>query len=550
VASRLPSLVAVSTPHTQTRLFLPLISRQLFDCGRVRAALEDARSAYPLLPPMCLAWLSSAALWILLYSPAIRVYRAGTLPNVDSLRALAFMLAPNTLLSAPRESTATLVATIVYLAIIAAAVASWCWAMRVARTVQLGSCVPLLVLTALITIPLLFAPGLVSDDVYLYDMYGRAISVYGANPVISAPSAFPKDAHLPWVHWKDLPSAYGPIWLMLSASVSALAGNALTTTVVAYRTAGALLHLVIVAVLWRVLVQRSRSALPAVIFYAWNPLVLHEVVANAHNDVLVALFAALLVSAAARSRWSSAAFFGACAVMVKPFAVLLFPAIARDIVRRTRGALRAKQLASAAIVAAVTVTALSLPFWSGVQLVRNAMTNPASHMYTNTIWELMSEAGAAWLGVSTIAVQHPYLDILRGLCFTVGLAWVITRRPARRDVAQVAVRLWLVFCLTACWVWPWYFVPALALAPLAGRRQLAAGTGLTIGGLLFWTAWPERRIAPLDTLYWWRALLLFGPLVVMWALAPARHFALRALGVRRRSRDDDDPLDVGLRTAA
>ena len=148
------------------------------------------------------------------------------------------------------------------------------------------------------------------------------------------------------------------------------------------------------------------------------------------------------------------------------------------------------------------------------------MTNPASHMYTNTIWELMAEAGAAWLDVSTIAVQHPYLDILRGLCFTAGLAWVITRRRARRDVAQVAVRLWLVFCLTACWVWPWYFVPALALAPLAGRRQLAAGTGLTIGGLLFWAAWPERRIAPLDTLYGWRALLLFGPLVVMWRSLP------------------------------
>ena len=28
---------------------------------------------------MCLAWFSSAALWILLYSPAIRVYRAGVL---------------------------------------------------------------------------------------------------------------------------------------------------------------------------------------------------------------------------------------------------------------------------------------------------------------------------------------------------------------------------------------------------------------------------------------------------------------------------------------
>jgi hypothetical protein len=53
-------------------------------------------------------------------------------------------------------------------------------------------------------------------------MYGRAISVYGANPIISAPSAFAKDTHLPWVHWKDLPLAYGPVWLMLSASSALL----------------------------------------------------------------------------------------------------------------------------------------------------------------------------------------------------------------------------------------------------------------------------------------------------------------------------------------
>ena len=505
----------------------------------------------PLLPPLAASWLSYAAVCVLLQSPAIRVYDAGKLPYGNVVRRTAFALAPDWLMKAAPHSSVTAVAVLVYTLIAAAAFVSWCWAMRRARRIELGSCAPLLLSTAVIAVPLLFVPGLLSDDVYLYDLYGRAISVYGANPVLVPPSAFVSDPHLPWVHWKELPSAYGPIWLMFSADLSA-AADSLTAAVLLYRAAGAVLHLAVVALVWRVLRQTGcRAPLAGAIFYAWNPLVLLEAVANAHNDVLVALFAVLLVGAAIQGRWTRAACFAACAVMVKPFAVLLLPVLGRTIVLRTYGRTRIKQLAAATAVVALTALAVSLPLWSGVQLVKNAINNPAAHMYSNTLWELMSELGPRWFDVKTVAVQHPYLDALRGLCFAAGIVWVLTRRASRHDVPKVAVRLWLVFCLTACWVWPWYFVPALALAPLAGASQLPAAMGLTIGGLLFWTAWPERNVAPLEFLYSWRSLLLFGPLLLMWTSARARSAVFSALGMRSRvSAGGDDPLDVPLRTAA
>jgi hypothetical protein len=510
---------------------------------------ETCTSLRPLLPAAAAAWLSYLALVVLLFSPAIRVYDAGSLPHSEDFRTFAYLLAPNGLLNGRPESAAALVAMAIYIGIAAAVFGCWCWAMRAARTIDCGSALPLIALTAALSAPLLFAPGLVSDDLYLYNLYGRAISVYGANPVLSPPSTFAADPHLPWVHWKELPSAYGPIWLMLSAVLSALAADSLTAVAVLYRLAGLGLHLTAVGILWRLLRERHSSPLPLAIFYAWNPLVLLEVVANAHNDVLVACFALLLVGAGMQRRWTRAAAYAACAVMVKPFAVVLVPAVARHLWQLSDGAARQRQLAIACSAGLAVVVALSLPLWSGTGLVSNALNNPAASMYTNTLWELASNAGPAWLGVSTVDIQHPYLDVLRAIAFIGGFAWVLTRRASRRDVPQIAVRSWLVFCLTACWVWPWYFVPVLALAPLAGAAYLPTATALTVGGLLFWVGWPERNVGPLSIMYDWRSLLLFGPLVLVWIWAPARSLVFLALGVHRTHRLRGGTVD-GLQTAA
>lgn len=510
------------------------------ESGACSVFSETCMSIRPLLPAAGAAWLSYLAFVILLFSPAIRAYDAGRLPYSEGLRGFADLLAPNALLSGGPDSAATVAAVSLYLAIVAVTLGSWCWAMRAACPLHMRSPLPLIGLTAMVATPLLIAPGLFSDDVYLYNLYGRAIAVYGANPILSPPAAFPSDPHLPWVFWQELPSSYGPIWLMLSALLSALAADSVTAVAVLYRLAGLGLHLVTVAVLWRVLHrQRYAAALPAVIFYAWNPLVLLEVVANAHNDVLVALFAIPLVGAAMERRWSRAAIYAACALMVKPFAVVFVPAVARRLWQDADPQTRYKQLAIAASVGTAVVLALSLPLWSGDALIRNALHNPAASGYTNSLWELALAMGPDWSRAGADEVQHPYVDVVRGLAFFAGAAWVLTRRALDRDVPQVAVRLWLVFCLTACWVWPWYFVPVLALAPLAGAACLPTAAALTIGGLLFWGGWPERSVKPLALLYEWRSLLLFGPLLLTWIWPRARSLLSLPPGMRRQQPGGD-----------
>ncbi len=532
---------------------IPTLSPGALSSPRRSAVISPSWSTIkPLVWPLALTWLGFLALTVLSQSRAFRVYDAGWLPYLESFRRFTYSLAPNALLSAPRDGSGAAVAMIVYVLVVTALVGGWVWAMRCARTIELNSVAPLLIATAVLAVPLVILPGLVSDDLYLYNLYGRTITVYGANPIYYPPSSFQADAHLQWVHWKDLPSSYGPIWLMLCAALSRLGAESITWMVIVYRVAAAILHLLTIAVLWSTLrSMRPRTAATRTIFYAWNPLVLLEVVGNAHNDVLVALFAVLLVTAAMRQVWLASAFFGACAVMVKPYALLLLAPVARSIIIGSRGWALPRRLVVAAAVAAGTMLFVSLPLWAGGTLLKNVFDNPASEMYTNTLWEFASDGAARVFGVSTIAIQHPYLDVIRIGAFMIAAAWVLTRGASRRDVADVAFRLWLVFALTACWVWPWYFVPALALAPLAGAARLPAATALTIGGLLFWTTWPERTAWPFEWLHAWRSVVLFGPVVLTLTWAPARRLVFRLLGLKGSgSPAETDPGDVRLQTAS
>ncbi|HEX6975436.1 MAG TPA: hypothetical protein VF147_13620 [Vicinamibacterales bacterium] len=496
----------------------------LLDPTRLTAALRSAASvAHPLVAPFTAAWLCYAALVVLLQTRAFHIYDAGAIGSWPILRNFAGMVFPGALLEASRESRIGLLVLPLYVAIVCGALVSWCWACRVASRLTLRSAWPLVGLTAALALPVFVLPGLFSDDVYLYHLYGRTIATYGQNPIVMAPSAFSQDPFLHWVYWKDLPSAYGPLWLMVSAAISRLSGESLTAAVLGYRAVGLAVHLATTVAVWKVLRRvRPAEAVGGAIFYGWNPLVLVEAVGNAHNDVLVALFAVLLVAAATVHRWSVAAVFAACAVMVKPFAVLLLPGLGLLMLRRLRGASRLQHVAAATVAGLLAAAISSVPLWAGTALIRNIRTNPASHMYTNTVWELFSDLGRMWFGVQSVAIQHPWLDVIRVVVFGAGALWIVTRRWTRGGVAQTALPLWVLFYLTASWVWPWYFVPAIALAVFAGRGALGVAAALTAGGLMFWAFWPSPT--PIEWMHVWRSLIMFGPLLA----------ALSVPAVRRR----------------
>jgi hypothetical protein len=230
---------------------------------------------------------------------------------------------------------------------------------------------------AVLGIPLLLLTGIYSDDVFLYHFYGRELAHYGANPYTTPPAAFAGDPLLKWVYWKWLPSAYGPLWLVVSAPLSALAADSIAAAVLLYRTAGLLAHLAGVSVIYMAArALRPRQALRAAAFYGWNPFVLFESVASAHNDALLIVFVCAVVAAIARERWILAGVLLACAVMVKPFAALAAVPVATMVWTQSACERRMVNLAGAAAAASLTVLVLYAPFNAGDALLRNVVATP------------------------------------------------------------------------------------------------------------------------------------------------------------------------------
>lgn len=174
-------------------------------------------------------------------------------------------------------------------------VVAWVAALWLVRPGQRTIRVRWILLAILIySLPLMALPYMFSNDVYNYAFYGRIISTYNENPMLVPPKAFPGDPHLRELSWKSWPAIYGPLWLMLSAGLSALAGDSVFANLITYKAAFLCFHFLTTGVVWAAL-RKARPDLAAwgAVFYGWNPLVLFETVGNAHNDVLVGLLISL-----------------------------------------------------------------------------------------------------------------------------------------------------------------------------------------------------------------------------------------------------------------
>lgn len=368
---------------------------------------------------------------------------------------------------------------------------------------------------AVLGIPLLLLTGIYSNDVFLYHFYGRELVHYGANPFTTPPAAFEGDPLLKWVYWKWLPSAYGPLWLAVSAPLSALAAESIWAAVVLYRAAGLLAHLAVVSAIYVAMrAVRPRQALGAAAFYAWNPFVLFESVASAHNDAFMVVFLCAVVGAITYARWIFAGVLLACAVMIKPFAALAAVPLVSVMWVQSPPEARAANVFRAAASATLTIIVLYAPFNAGDALLRNILANPASSTYMNSVWELLAVQFGGWSGATRAWIEQTWLDPLRVVLLALSLlaGGLVSLRTGR--FAPGLIVLWSGFCLSQAWIWPWYFLPIIALATFEGRRPQRLAIALSLGGLLFYLGWPPPGKS-LGWIYDWRSLLLLGPALTL-----------------------------------
>ena len=218
--------------------------------------------------------------------------------------------------------------------------------------------------------------------------------------------------------------------------------------------------------------MRPEAALPGALLLAWNPLVIFEVAANGHNDIVMAALALFAVYALMRGRPEVAFPLLMLSVLVKYLTLLLVPLFVlvwlwspATCWRRLRPVLVGLGIAAALAVA------LYAPFWEGPATLgplRRAELFTASPAAVLYFWLVDRGDPRAGQIASTLAM---------GLFGIVALWRTLTLGAGVARLADAAFDILFAYlCLASVWFQPWYvclLLPFGVLAQDARRRRLA-----------------------------------------------------------------------------
>ena len=327
-----------------------------------------------------------------------------------------------------------------------------------------------------------FLPGLFSQDVFSYIAYGRLASVYDLNPYVWPPSVIPKDAVFPWVAevWRTYASPYGPLWVDVQAAMArATGGLSIADQALAYRALANALLAANLGLLWALLGRLApldraqRTASLAAL--AWNPLVLFEVAANAHNDVLMVTFTLLAFVLLARSSnavLSSASF--TLGVLVKYLSGLgLVWVYVAAAARTTSWRSRVFRTAAMVVVSVLLVLAVAAPWLELPDSLGPLLDETAGVGYVNSIPDSVALAVADRLS-APVELTRTLERLLALGSFIVYLVWEWRRvwsEATPAAVARALARSSLIYIVAVSTsVQTWYYCLPVAVAVALGCR--------------------------------------------------------------------------------
>ncbi|HEX3737319.1 MAG TPA: glycosyltransferase family 87 protein [Solirubrobacterales bacterium] len=316
------------------------------------------------------------------------------------------------------------------------------------------------------------APVLLSHDAFSYVDYARLGVRHGLDPYVNAPDAAPGDPAFVHVTWTETPSAYGPLFTLVTYPLAWLpvgAAIALLKAVAAVSVLG------LAWVVARLAAWRGAGPARAAAFVALNPLVLVHVVGGAHNDGLAMLLATAGAAALVVRRESSAgaslvasAAIKSSTLFVAPFALLSMgrkPAYMSGF-RPIGGVVRPIWgfLAGALVAALVIGVAAYLGFgWEWLHAFGLAGENQGrtSHLSIPVTFARLT-------GIDEEAVRVAALAI-----FGAALAGLLVWTWRGADWICAAAWAGTGLLLATSWLLPWYLIWPLPLAAVARDRLLA-----------------------------------------------------------------------------
>ena len=295
-----------------------------------------------------------------------------------------------------------------------------------------------------------------SSDIFAYIQLGRIMAVYHSNPYVMTYAGI-HDPYSPYA-WSPAPMPYGPVALPpfyiagLASTLHPFAGVYLLKLI------WYLVHACTMYVMARLLEGRPDGA-RSLFLFGFNPLLLIEILANGHNDVLVVFGVAAALLAVSRQRFAMGIFLATLPMLVKLTAGVLLAAITAYSIRR-RGLVMGVQAAVLLIVLGLALRVCCFGNFQQMTVLFGGMPaswNPNSLYHLRTL--LTSRTSSTWV---IVAVRTAAIALMAAFC-----GWRLTRVRTFEGIARETVYVMLPLFIAYVF-WPWYvtwLVPLAAIAP-------------------------------------------------------------------------------------
>lgn len=302
-----------------------------------------------------------------------------------------------------------------------------------------------------------------SADLYVYISYAE-ISQH-VSPYLHGPAWLGSQhqiLHGIWQAWLPYPAPYGPFWMLITEAIGRLHVS-LVAQLLLFKLLGVSVLVALSAVIlrWRPLSVATMLLL--------NPLLLVELVGDAHNDGVFILLVVLALLPATRPLISGVAF--GLSIATKHVSLVLAPLVAASYIR-------AKQLRTLAVVAGTAAIALVATYatqWVGLRTF-DGILSVSAHFYASPLFFPQK------ILYGIVRIANSSLSTLRGLqvaatlgliLFLLALAWIAYRLWRGRwdlpTAAFYALSALILFGLQ--WVQPWYYAWPLTLAVFLPGQQ-------------------------------------------------------------------------------
>lgn len=377
--------------------------------------------------------------------------------------------------------------TVVYMTTVVVMFAAYAWALIVlarrgnwhaGRTFIIGTSVAF-------CLWILFVPPILAQDLFNYVSYGRALSVYGKNPYIATPRAFPTEPVLRYIGWKGTPSVYGPLFNYMAA-LAGLGGKGAVENTIVFK----LMTFVFFVASLFVIDDLARRLRPdrrdfILLAAAWNPLVIIHLVGGGHNDTIMIFFVVTGFLLYHKGYPILAMGSVVLASMIKSTALfVLIPMVVLFLRQNARWTLR-KYVEAAAVLIGVPL-ALYVPTWPGLKGFKLVLSVGSGYSDISIPRFFRGQLSAALRGMGLASstagtVSMSTVRVFFMLVFIVLFVFFCYRVRDLPSLIFYAGIIIFTFTLTTTWLMPWYAGFQLVLLALTGSyRWTVAGVGLTL----------------------------------------------------------------------